>query len=194
MSGDKRSVTTDALDTLGMIIGDDEKRDAIHLAVEPVIAGGMLRPGQDVSFKDGVAYHTGDFVGIVDPFLKQNVNTGERFWLVVYPRQIKSLRHVWEHPAFPVSTDVPTVVDDKQASINWMMAWAKEHTSEDYYGDYDVPLSDERAYDNAIRAGENLHIGPYEDARDHIDDVWWNHWEKITGRKGERGSYFSCSC
>lgn len=38
------------------------------------------------------------------------------------------------------------------------------------------------------------HIGPYEDARDYIDDTWWTHWETITGARGERGSYFSCSC
>lgn len=36
---DKRSVATDALETLGTIIDDKQKRDAIHLAVEPVVAG-----------------------------------------------------------------------------------------------------------------------------------------------------------
>ena len=36
--GDKRKVSTDALDTLGSIITPAEKRDAIHLAVEPVQA------------------------------------------------------------------------------------------------------------------------------------------------------------
>jgi len=33
--GDKRTVATDALMTLGSIIGSEEKRDAIHLAVAP---------------------------------------------------------------------------------------------------------------------------------------------------------------
>ena len=32
---DKRKVSTDALETLGTLIGSDEKRDAIHLAVIP---------------------------------------------------------------------------------------------------------------------------------------------------------------
>lgn len=39
MSADKRSIHTDALHTLGTIIGEGEKRDAIHIAVEPCIAG-----------------------------------------------------------------------------------------------------------------------------------------------------------
>ncbi len=43
-----RSVHTDALHTLGSIIGESEKRDAIHLAVEPVVAGERLTPGQNV--------------------------------------------------------------------------------------------------------------------------------------------------
>lgn len=38
-TGDKRSVSTDALETLGTIIDDRAGRDAIHLAVEPVHAG-----------------------------------------------------------------------------------------------------------------------------------------------------------
>lgn len=82
MSADKRTVTTDALETLGTIIGENEKRDAIHLAVEPIVAGQFLRPGMDIGIKaDGKAYDRGpeNNIGIVDPFLKNAVNEGERF-------------------------------------------------------------------------------------------------------------------
>lgn len=117
--GDKRTVTTDALETLGTIIGAGEARDAIHLAVEPVEAGERLCIGEIVGLGlDGKAYAVEPdgrapvgFVvkplGIVDPFLKGGPKKGERFWLVVMPRQIRSLRHVWEHPDFPVSAPVP---------------------------------------------------------------------------------------
>ena len=106
---DKRSVSTDALETLGTApLADTEARDAIHLAVEPVIAGESLAPGQDVYLTQGIdgclyamGSGSGKFVGIVDPFLKGPVTKDNRFWLVVYPRQIRSLRHVWEHPDFP---------------------------------------------------------------------------------------------
>jgi hypothetical protein len=109
MAADSRSTHTDALATLGTIIGEGEKRDAIHLGVDPIICGSTyLIPGNHVYLKDGKAYHwTGASnckpVGIVDPFLTDNVQQGERFWLIVYPRQITSLRHVWEHPDFPNS-------------------------------------------------------------------------------------------
>lgn len=108
MAADSRSVHTDALATLGTLIGETEKRDAIHLAVEPVECGArILHAGEHVKLVDGKAQKClpGKGVGIVDPFLETEVIKGEKFWLVVYPRQITSLRHVWDHPAFPSSED-----------------------------------------------------------------------------------------
>lgn len=101
MSSDKRSVTTDALQTLGTIIDDSAGRDAIHLAVEPVIAGEDLLPGQDIGIVDGLATTKAEKkLGIVDPFVKVPIRQGQRFWFIVYPRTIRSLRHVWSHPDF----------------------------------------------------------------------------------------------
>ena len=185
-----RPVHTDALRTLGTIIDDKQGRDAIHIAVEPAVAGDNLKPGQHVGFRpDGTVGLADEHVGIVDPFLTQTVSKGERFWLLVYPRTITSLRHVWEHPAFTAAA----VKAETSASEKWMRAWAMEHVSEDYYGDGDK-VSEDAAYAFAIRAGEDLSVGPYEDARDHINDEWWAHWEIITGKKGQRGEYFRCGC
>ena len=104
MIEDKRKVFTDALQTLGTIISPFEKRDAIHLAVEPVKAKDYLQPGEAVTVNgDRLTDETTSFVGIVDPFLTVNVKPGQYFWLIVYPRQITSLRHVWSHPDFPES-------------------------------------------------------------------------------------------
>jgi len=195
MAADKRSVHTDALDTLGHIIDDTQKRDAVHLAVEPAVAGDWLTPGADVGFlEDGKAYDSGSdakMVGIVDPFLKAPVRPGARFWLVVYPRQITSLRHVWEHPDFPASGET-SVANGRSYSEQWMRDWASKHMGKDYYGD--GRLSDDVAYSFAIEAGHFGSVGPYEDAREHITDEWWDHWERLTGKSGSRGSYFSCSC
>ena len=70
---DKRKVSTDALETLGTIIGPNEKRDAIHLAVIPVEAGEPMLPTVSVRIdSDGKAYSVAsrsDGFGIVDPFL-----------------------------------------------------------------------------------------------------------------------------
>jgi len=125
VSGDNRSVTTDALATLGTII-ESGGRDAIHLAVNPTVAGEKLYPGQDV----GVDGTRNNPVGIVDPFLKAPVLPGEMFWLVVYPRQINSLRHVWTHPAFPDESSF-----SKSESEQWLKQFMKEHDcdgEEDY--------------------------------------------------------------
>lgn len=109
MSADNRSVHTDALATLGKpdidYNGIPAARDAIHLAVEPVKAGCTLYRGDHVMIENGVAFPVRGplepgAVGIVDPFLLEPINPGQKFWLVVYPRQITSLRHVWTHPLF----------------------------------------------------------------------------------------------
>jgi hypothetical protein len=188
------NLTTDALATLGNILDEHAGRDVIHLAVEPVIAGNPLRPGERVRLDNGKAVTASidEAIGIVDPFLRGNIATGDRFWLVVNPRTITSLRHVWSHPAFS-DQDVSPAVDSRSTSEKWMREWAMKHVSEDYYGD-SVSVGEDAAYAFAIEAGHRQHIGPYEDARDYIDSEWWSHWESITGCVGRRGEYFSCSC
>lgn len=104
-----RTPSTDALETLGMIHFKPEHRDAIHLAVEPVKAFCLLKPGERIGIVDGVAYPSGynfneskiPYHGIVDPFLPAPAKAGESFWFVMAPRMVTSLRHVWSHPEFP---------------------------------------------------------------------------------------------
>ena len=80
------------------------RRDAVHIAVAPVVAGEGLDPGWHVYLKDGLAYghsarEPGD-IGIVDPFLPSGPDEGQRFWIVLYPGTITGLRHLWRHEAF----------------------------------------------------------------------------------------------
>lgn len=220
-NGDKRSVATDALETLGTKIDENQKRDAIHLAVEPVIAGEPLWPAQDVWLYQGKAYHgvpTGcspsdvKHLGIVDPFIKGYVDKDQRFWLVVYPRQITSLRHVWAHPDFPemegeatkaLSSDlrrmrgaeyeelIPSADDDKmqqEASEQWIATYA---------------MAFDMSYREMITAANDfLDHGDYvieQDSdtwRDMFDaETFWSHFEKATGRvPHERNNFFGCSC
>ncbi len=89
--------------------GEDALRDAIHLAVAPVLAAEYLRPGQRVVLVGGRAQGVSDgdpAVGVVDPFLTVAVREGQRFWLFLYPGTVTSLRHVWTHPAF-MTTPLP---------------------------------------------------------------------------------------
>lgn len=109
-----RTPATDALETLGMIHYREEKRDAIHLAVDPVKAGCDLNVNQKIGIIDGIAYPantlTSDGYGgtqevpyhdVVDNFLPRGPKEGESFWFVMAPRHVTSLRHVWQHPDFP---------------------------------------------------------------------------------------------
>lgn len=188
---DSGSMPGTALETLGTTFDEDHGRDAIHLATIAVTSDDMVFPSQHVSLVGpGKVGPYGDTIGIVDPFIRGPVPAGRRFWLVLYPRTITSLRHVWTHPAF--------AEDAKQTSgasysEEWMRRWAQEHMSADYYGGGDR-LSPEESYENAILAGRELYLGPYEDARDHIDHEWWGHWEAITGEKGQPDQYFRCAC
>lgn len=174
---------------IGKLIVGEGERDAIHIAVAPVVAGRRLRAGDRIGFdENGNANLTANTIGIVDPFLTADVERGQKFFMFLFPNTITSLRHNWTHPAFEAETS-----SAKSGSERWMKAWAVRHMSEDYYGDGGA-RSAEVAYADAIEAGRNHSIGPYEDARDHIDDEWWSHWEAITGEVGDRENYFSCAC
>ncbi len=205
---DKRSVATDALDTLGTVpIDDQQKRDAIHLAVEPVIAGQILDPGDRVTVENGIAtrvVQTSDGLGIVDPFLERAVRKGERFWLVMYPRTIKSLRHVWSHPAFPDEPVVGATVaqasgrlGSKEYSEQWLRDFCSSSNSPDYDGLIEMltdALDGVGSYPGASIDGGSLYISG-RDASGEIPSEFWDHVEIVLGRKVEnRPTYFSCSC
>ena len=192
-TGDRRSVHTDALATLGTIIDASQKRDAIHLAVEPVVAGHALHPGDRITVKDGVATraYRETALGIVDPFLEGYVEKGERFWFVMMPRMVHSLRHVWTHPAFPNvdgTADATPALEGKAAAEAWI---------KDYADRIDVGWRD-----LVEAAGYWIDCGDYMCRGGILEGVstspeFWDHYETYTGRKvpeGKRGSFFTCSC
>lgn len=90
---------------LGQLIEDGElRRDAVHIAVAPVTAAERLMPGQAVGMASESSLELvgpcEQSIGIVDPFLTHPVESGQRFWLFLFPGTITGLRHVWTHPVF----------------------------------------------------------------------------------------------
>jgi hypothetical protein len=120
---------------------------------------------------------------------------GERFWLVVYPRQIKSLRHVWEHPAFPPSgetgvgeSDAPDD-DPVAASTKWIEEFAAridQTVSRVMTAAEDWLDGGEYTYDNTEA---------YKDSWDEFPE-FWKHYSVVTGKPtGEKDEcFFTCSC
>jgi hypothetical protein len=174
---------SDAVATMGTILPDDmEGRDAVHVAVIVRVAKETLQPGQNVS-AEGTIF--GEPMGIVDPFLKQPVEPGQRFWMFLYPRSITGLAHVWSHPAFPTEASAT----DKSRSEHWL----RDYASANGPSYYTLMRSIEDVFEYG--GDEYIHIGG-EDAHGAIPDELWHHAEIVLGKKltGERPKYFTCSC
>lgn len=219
---DKRTPHTDALETLGMIHQHDEKRDAIHLGVEPVEAGEQLAVGAIIGIKDGKAYQSTKrngikAMGIVDPFLESKVLPGQRFWLVVMPRQITSLRHVWEHPDFPDSRETSHVVAVAKAWDDLSDAERKTHVAigtelgkawefmENYaeeLSDYEGDITAEQLFDQGLEAiedpnGYNYLVGGSSMEGERPSAEFWEAMSVLLNcdlTNVEKPNFFSCSC
>jgi hypothetical protein len=183
---------------IGSILQPHERRDAIHIAVAPVIAARALTPGQHIGLTaDGKAStEAGIKIGIVDPFLSRNVNAGERFFLFLYPQTVTSLRHEWTHPAF-------TSTEEKDRSELWLRTFVARSDCPDYEtviaaaSGERIPVIDE-AYgpEPYVNDGEYL-IFHGRDAHASIPPEFWTNLEIVTGKQiptDKRATAFSCSC
>jgi len=217
MSADSRTPHTDALETLGSIHTHSEQRDAIHLAVEPVIAAHKLKIGEDIGIKDGKAVshkysknRDVKLLGIVDPFLKNDVEEGQSFWLVIYPRQITSLRHVWSHPDIVDMKDVEVikekVLTEKEKAYKWISDYASELSGHHGYDDEDqyADISAEELIETALThvdnkskwGGDYLVYGGLLEGVYTSGEFWDNlaiYLERDIPEE-KRNNFFSCSC
>lgn len=177
-------------------------RDAIHIAVAPVVAGETLRPGEIIGFVRGRNDGTVSsdhmiivkFIGIVDPYLKKSVHVGQRFFMFLYPGSITSLRHDWAHPAF-AENDSEVLENKKNAdeeALQQSKLWMCE-LADDVNMSYDKLIQGGIDY---VQGGSYLVGGGSMEGR-RTPDEFWPHFERITGIKvpeKDRESFFSCSC
>lgn len=185
---------------IGHLIYQERHRDAIHIAVAPVVAAEDLKAGQHVAINDfgkavGMDPFPGFTVGIVDPFLMVPVKAGDVFYVFLYPGTIESLRHEWEHPAFkkvaPIKTD-----PDKAASEKWLRDYARRflHQLVDMHGEdaaYQTLLED-------MKNGTITYHGVDMHSRGELvdPDELKHHTEVVLGIKidYDKFEYFSCTC
>ena len=183
-----------AQDTIGKLIDESQQRDAVHVALAPMRAPRTLKPGEHYALDDKSTP-----VGIVDPFLRKTVQTGEWFWLFLYPNTVTGMRHEWQHPAFaPAQHDA-----SKGASEQWLRDWLSNSEAASLTYDEFLRLAhgedQTKPDDDYGRVGWS-HEGDYllrigSDAYGEIPNEVWDHVEIVTGRPvAHRAIHFSCSC
>ena len=193
----------DAVATMGGLLPDDAGgRDAVHVAVFSAVSAEKLFPGQDVGTlssaggQDMRVATGGNYVGIVDPYLKMAIMPGERFWVYLYPRTITGLAHRWSHPAFDDDTAGQTYSrpDAKARSEEWLRTFCKNSDCPSYETVMAMAakVADGR---NPAFSDEYLHFDG-SDAHGDIPAEFWEHVSVVLGRdiKGPKPTYFSCSC
>lgn len=189
-----------ALETLGFTFDADLGRDAIHLATIASVSDERLFAGQHVGLtKDGkVSAKVEKLIGIVDPFLANGVFPGQRFWLVLYPRTITGLRHVWTHPAFEDSPAKATPAPPKR-DVAASEDWLRNFIGASDCPSYDVVMNTiKEDWDDGVISGsmdgKYLYFGGRE-AHGEIPPEFWEHVEVVLGHPPRaKPSYFSCSC
>lgn len=130
----------------------------------------------------------------MDPFLARPVEKGQKFWLVVYPRQISSLRHVWTHADFPDESaeSKPREAQPEDDAILREGAAAIGIGFETFMEAVNEYVADRKRGDthNSICFGENINYGD-------LPTGFWDSYERVTGRQvpeGFRDVYFRCAC
>lgn len=183
---------------LGKLIEGAANRDAIHIAIAPMIANHDLNPGEHVGIMaDGTAgVEIGKpAIGIVDPFLTNRVMKGERFFLCLYQQTVTGMRHHWSHPSF-ADEPIQETSESKIEAEKILREFCKEYCP--YVGKEYCPY---RTVDDAFNAlvaawkyGEDIFVCQGTDTpEDVITDPIKVALAAYTGRL-RPDFYFSCTC
>lgn len=177
---------------IGSPIDCEQFRDAIHVAVAPVVAGEGLNPAERIALNgNGEAVRAKKAVGIVDPYLQSPIRKGQKFWMFLMPGSVTSLRHEWTHPAFrEQAIAAPALSNEVDESV----AWLKNFANEDVGLRYDRILEIGR---EAITSGSAFVGGDNEqDVFNEQKDEFLKHVAIVLGLKSpdRNDVYFSCAC
>lgn len=169
----------------GQLITTPQQRDAIHVAVAPVIAAESMEPGQHIQLNhEGKACSGKEPIGVVDPYLRTDVMPGDTFWLFLYPKTVTNLRHDWSHPV------MDKVVAGKAGAEKWLREFASTWNKE-----FDKMVREADSGDGVTASGMDIH------GWSELDDggaEFWRQLEIYTGKKFSKqhreDTYIPCSC
>lgn len=188
---------------LGKIIDAAAQRDAIHIAIAPVVAIERMYPGDAIGLVVGSSEKVGRAfkpIGIVDPFLPKYVDPGERFFMFLYPQTVTGMRHHWQHPAFadaptPAPSrsmpDIPPVHEAKSASTAWL-----ENLADSIGLTYQGLMEAAERYNAGGQCTTQMGDMTWQDGLYGKEEEFWRHYEVVTGEKAQdpTAQFFSCSC
>lgn len=180
--------------TLGQFISEaGAERDAVHVAVYPAVASGVLAPGVPVRLIRGniaLECERSDrrSVGIVDPFLKETViRTGQMFWVFLYPNTVSGMRHHWSHPMFDRETPTDGL---RERATEWLRDFARQTAMS-----VTEIVEEASTYDGCIYTGDN-DVCSLDELAD--PEEFWTNIEIYTGQAfnadHRRSLGFRCGC
>lgn len=180
---------------IGKLITDEQHRDAIHVAIAPVVAMEQLMPGDRINFwKVGNTTEVRASrtpIGIVDPFLEGRVETGQSFWMFLFPNTITSLRHEWTHPALEFSEDPASI--KVNAAVENSKEWIEQFAKMIGKSVPALMAAAKRYQDSGESTRDNSQA--YGDVDYSSWAIFWVHFGVVTGTKVEHSdNFFTCSC
>ncbi|HYE77583.1 MAG TPA: hypothetical protein VEI97_06330 [bacterium] len=192
--------------TLGTLPGDGDGRDAIHIAIVPLIAATQLYPGDHVGLvgTDKVSTNARPFIGIIDPFLQgreARIRQGQKVWVCLYPRSITGLRHVWTHPAFPEeekpNDGLEGMVVRVPSPLSEAEQWIRNY-AEGYGFSYEEMMRAAKEHLEAERRGgysDGL-CGGAEMEGEYTSPEFWRKYQEVTGERVDdiETNFFRCAC
>lgn len=187
---------------LGKLIDDEKnpKKDAIHVAIIPLIAGQELYRGHKIKLKFNTLdvaldaeYDDENAFGIVDPFLSDYyVPEGKKFYGLLFPGTVTGMRHEWQHPLFNQN--------QIKQDLNEHEAWIRDFCDR-WNFDYDELISAATSENKdpygryVVARGRDLH---YKDELGEDHDAFWEHLAGLTGKVYNKdhkdGMGWSCTC
>ena len=181
---------------LGEKLKGGEQRDAIHIAVLPVIVDEeYMCAGEQAKLAYGTTntvrrampdyggYHG---LGVIDPFLKDNVRRGDKVWLFLYPQTITGLRHDWTHPA----------IDNPPKPSSEAERWLRDFADR-WNFDYDDMVSAAIDGEDSVITARGIDLHGSGELGEDLS-LFWQHVSELTKKtfteEHKAKVIWSCSC